>query len=465
MNKSFFILYMLAVPVILLGQKNVIPAIQTQMLGIQLPEGSKQDKRLLSVAAAGSFLSTSSEYKNLEFTPVEVYSIPIASGFNIEIVRTNLLANGYNVKFDNGDNKLLWFSRNNNNWLVYLSQEANETNIYIGKATGKFPADFDNSGSPLIPGTSTAIGNLQKTVNPDNGSAIIPPAKQENKPVQSSSSNGNFQYSTSNFDDGWVSTIQKDWVLVEKGNARVYLFYAVPYNADNFSGTGVMDRDYYWDNYISGQFQTAAKQYNDAGEFVSSLKPKYVEGRGTDPVTGSPVFVAMALSVAPNSARMTVAAYPDEASFRQAFPKSNDNFTSDLTSMSRYNKFAIGANDFVGTWQNGNTSTLQWAYETPSGYEGYAGMTVAATSDEFTFNADNTYSSIHNGATGAVGAMSTYQQNYKGTSTVSNWNMVLTNRWQGQTYNFDAYYEAIKGGRLLYLNDNGGSKFQLVKVK
>ena len=455
---------MLAVPVTLPGQKNVITVTQTQMLGIKLPEGSKQDKRLLSVAAAGSFLSTSSEYKNLEFTPVEVYSIPIASGFNLESVRTNLIANGYNVKFDNGDKKLLWSSRENNNWLVYLSNEANETNIYIGKATGKYP-DSDRFVSSQNSGTSPANGNLEKTVNPGSGSAIIPPTKQESKPVQTSSSNGNFQFSTSNFDDGWVATIQKEWILVEKENARVYLFYAVPYNADNFSGTGVMDRDYYWDNYISKQFHITTKQYNDAGEFVSSLQPKYVEGIGTDPVTGSPVFVAMTLSVAPNSAQMTIAAYPDEASFRKTFPKANDKFTSDLTAMSRYNKFAIGANDFVGTWQDGNTSTLQWAYETPSGYEGYAGMTVAATSAEFTFNADNTYSSIHNGATGAVGAMSTYQQKYKGTSTVSNWNMVLTNRWQGQTYNFEAYYKAVKGGRLLYLNDNAGSKFQLVKVK
>jgi len=162
---------------------------------------------------------------------------------------------------------------------------------------------------------------------------------------------------------------------------------------------------------------------------------------------------------------MTVASFPDEASFRQAFPKANDQYVSDLTEMSRYNKFAIGSNDVFGTWQNGNTSTMQWAYETPSGYEGYAGMTVAATSASFTFNADATYSSIHNGATGAVGAMSTFHQEYKGKNTITNWNMLLTNRWQGETQSFDASFTAIRGGRVLKLNNGAGQEYNLVKVK
>jgi hypothetical protein len=284
---------------------------------------------------------------------------------------------------------------------------------------------------------------------------------EKTNPTMASQVSG-YTFTTSNFDDGWTSTIKKEYVLVEKGNAKIYLFYAIPYNADNFSGTGVMDRDYYWDNYVAGQFRTTSKQYNDVGEFISSFLPKYVEGRGTDPVSGIPAFVAMILSVAPNSAQLTVASFPDETSFRQAFPKANDKFTSDLAGMSRYNKFAIGNNDIAGTWQSGGSQMTQW-YDAITG--AYAGATIASSSAIFSFYNNGSYSSIQNGATGAVGAMNTFQQEYKGTCTVSNWNIVLTNRYQGKTHNFDAHYQAVRGGRLLYLNNNAGESYLLVRIR
>ena len=289
--------------------------------------------------------------------------------------------------------------------------------------------------------------------------AVMPPAQQNST---TDSRGSGFTFTTSNFDDGWISAIQKDWVLVTRGNARVYLYYAVPYNSSDFSGTGLRARDYYWDNYVAPLFKTTTKQYNDAGEFISSFQPEYVEGIGTDIITGRSAFIAMRLSIGPNTGLLTVASFPDEATFRQVFPNANGKYTSDLTDMSRYNKFAVAATDVTGTWQDGGTQMTQW-YNSITGE--YAGATFAATSANFTFFSDGSYKSIHNGATGAVGAMSTFQQEYKGAATVSNWNIVLTNRWEGKTYNFDAHFQAVRGGRLLYLNDNTGQKYLLVKIK
>ncbi len=303
----------------------------------------------------------------------------------------------------------------------------------------------------------------QKYIDKDLVTAGESPTPRESNTQQTVPSQpSGFTYTISNFDDGWNSTIQKEYVLVEKGNARVYLFYAVPYNSDNFSGTGLMDRDYYWDNYVALHFYTTTKQYNDAGEYISSFLPKYVEGWGVDPVSNETVFIAMTLSVSPNSAQLTVASFPDEASFRQAFPKANDRFASDLAGMVRYNKFAIGKDDFIGTWQSGGSQMTQW-YDAITG--AYTGATVASSSATFHFYSGGSYSSIHNGATGAVGAMNTFQQEYKGTWNGSNWNMVLTDRYQGKTYNFDAHYQAVRGGRLLYLNNNAGENYLLVRTK
>lgn len=358
------------------------------------------------------------------------------------------------------------FQYNNQNHAIVLNMLVNNktkmSNVFISN-TVAYQTDFEDFGSSLdFSGKKQSVIVQESTAKTENnaaGTVSMNEAKQQTK-VINMNQNG-YTFSASNFDDGWVSHIQNDWVLVERNNCKVYLCFAVPYNSDHFTGTGVMDRDYYWDNYVAQQFKFTTKQYKDDGEFISSLKPKYVEGWGTDPETGEIRFIAMTLSVAPNTAKITVASFPDEDSFRRTFPNANGKFTSDLTEMSRYNKFAIGINDLSGTWQSGGSQMQQW-YDGITG--AYAGATMAASSATFTFSNSGTYTSIHNGATGAVGAMNTFQQEYKGTSAISNWNIELTNRYQGETGNFDAHFQAVKGGRLFYLNNNAGENYLLVKI-
>lgn len=272
---------------------------------------------------------------------------------------------------------------------------------------------------------------------------------------------GRFAFDRSTFDDGWVASIEADWVKVEKGDVTVYLYFVVPYDSSIFSGTGVIDRDYYWDNYVAKQFRINSKEYRDDGEVVAALRPPYVEGAGVDRQSGKRRFVAMHLGISPNAAMLTVASAPDEAALRRAFPKANDRWASDLAAMSRYNKFAVGAKDLVGTWQSGGSQTLQW-YDARTG--AYAGATFAASSATFTFAADGSYRSVHNGATGAVGAMNTFQQTYKGTYRVANWSVTATKRFEGRTDTFDAHLQVVRGGRLLFLDDQRGGSYLLVRT-
>ncbi|MGQ0739282.1 MAG: hypothetical protein ACT4OJ_09505 [Bacteroidota bacterium] len=271
-----------------------------------------------------------------------------------------------------------------------------------------------------------------------------------------------YAFTTTNFDDGWNSTVQKDWVEVTKGNIKVYLWYALPYNASDFSGTGLVERDYYWDNHVSKYFTIQTKQYQDNGEYIGSLKPRYVEGWAKNKQTGEKVFIAMRLSIAPNAAYIVIAAAPDESSIRNQFPKANDKYTSDLAAMDSYNKFAVGKNDLTGTWvSGGNGAMLTW-YSTTTGNN--VGSTAVAKSDVFRFSTGASYSSTHNGATGWVGSMNTYQQEYKGTYTVTDWTVTATNRWDKKTEKFDAWFEIVRGGRVLHL-DTPGIKYTLFKEK
>jgi len=271
-----------------------------------------------------------------------------------------------------------------------------------------------------------------------------------------------FQFVESNFDDGWKATVQTDWVVVEKGAIRVYLYYALPYDVSRFSGTGVMERDYYWREIVAKTFKTRQAAYRDNGEVVSSFKPPYVEGWGADPSTGDRRFVAMTLGIAPNVAMLTVATAPSEQALLQAFPKANDRWGSDLAAMSRYNKFAVGPADVLGTWQSGGSQAAHW-YDSVTG--AYAGATVAASSATFVFEKGGKYRSVHNGATGAVGAMSTFQQEYRGTYKVANYAITATHRFEGRTDVFDAHFQAVRGGRLLALDDRRGGSYLLVRTK
>ena len=59
-----------------------------------------------------------------------------------------------------------------------------------------------------------------------------------------------------------------------------------------------------------------------------------------------------------------------------------------LTKMATYNKFAIGATDFNGTWTSDFTG-LQHLYNTYTG--NYVGMNMHQSSQTFQFGAGNTY--------------------------------------------------------------------------
>lgn len=378
----------------------------------------------------------------------EVYTIP-GDTYDLNALKKALATLGYSLDPLPSDDKIYLANGNGQKFMVYYSKESGWSDLYI--------ASCIPGAEPGPVPSASGSGQTAGIAPPVNDPATTPPA-----PVQASAGISGFQFNTSNFDDGWVARIEPEWVIVENGNARVYLFFVLPYNSDKFSGTGMVDRDYYWDDHVARIFSATGKRYKDDGEFVSALQPKYVEGNGIDPKTGDPCFIAMHLAVGVNAAMITVASFPDEQSFRQQFPRANDRYTSDLAAMSRYNKFAIGPRDLPGTWQSGGTQMTQW-YDARTG--AYAGATLAATSATFIFMDKGRYESIHNGATGAVGAMNSFQQEYKGTYSVTNWEITATGRYEGRTDKFDAHLQAVRGGRLLFLNDNKGGKYLLVKVR
>lgn len=296
----------------------------------------------------------------------------------------------------------------------------------------------DGDGKPITTVAQNSMPNNQSTVQPVRASG--------------------FTFSVTNWDDGWVSTIENDKVVVTKGMNRVHLYYPIAYN-DVSRNAG---RDFYWDNYLTKEFRVLSKQYRDHGEVISSFQAPYIEGTAIDPKTGKNCFLAMYVSSSNGNMFPVVAVMADEATLRKTFPNAEKQFDSELPGMSRYNRFAVALNDIVGKWSGGGSAAANY-YNAYTG--AYAGMGAVAMSDKFEFFANGDYVSKHQGASGMVGSMSTYSQEYKGKATVSNWEIVLPNRWEGKTSKFSAWFEAVRGGRILNLQDMqySGMKYNLVK--
>ncbi|MEZ4771983.1 MAG: hypothetical protein R3D00_02295 [Bacteroidia bacterium] len=448
MNTKSLVLLTLAVAMFIgaKAQQKVVPASSSALTGMTLPAGSKKDNRMISEIAAKVLLEMETKKVDASIQTVEVFILPpsLTSGFHLEKLMKQLSALGWNIAPAGSDEKYFWLQKGAKNIIAYFSFEQNTTDIYLGE-TDFAPEDIS---------TNDAIKDDEKASN-DN---IITP------PSAPTTNTAGYTFSTTNFDDGWTSVIKNDWVEVSKGNMQVYLLFPLPFDVSKFSGTGLRARDFYWDNHVTQYFTIQTKHYRDDNEVIASLQPDYVEGWAIDKQTGKKRFIAMRLSIVPNSAYLVIASAENESSLYKQFPAANDKYKSDLADMSRYNKFAVATRDIQGRWQNGNTSTAHWYYVTPGGYEGYAGMTLVASSATFNFNPGGNYTSIHNGASGSVGNMTTFQQEYKGAYTVTDWSVTATNRWQGKTDHFEAWFVAVRGGRVLWLKD-GGMEYSLVKTK
>ncbi|MEO6539397.1 MAG: hypothetical protein ABIN74_00345, partial [Ferruginibacter sp.] len=70
---------------------------------------------------------------------------------------------------------------------------------------------------------------------------------------------GGFTFTTTNFDDGWTSTVQEDWVQVTKGNIKVLIHYPNK-KADAYNSVVMEGLKNAWDVLV-------APRYSSAGNF------------------------------------------------------------------------------------------------------------------------------------------------------------------------------------------------------
>ncbi len=291
-----------------------------------------------------------------------------------------------------------------------------------------------------------SANNLQIEL-PGNVTAV----KKEEVQKQLPSVKKGFAFTTTNFDDGWNSTVKEDWVEVTKGNMKVLLHYtnAVTgkYYPDSDEGINAA-----WNNLV-------APRYNDLQNYRAWYsayilpRPYVIAANVTDKQSGKKVYVV--LFQKGNTGWIEIIS-PDKNTFINNFGV--DNTTLDhnpdsklfasLEKLATYNKFAIAATDLKGKWSDKFSASF-FNYNRSDGQ--YTGTNTIAIVINFNFTSATAYNwdgySTNNAH--SAGAAKTFKT--KGSFKMNdNWQIHFSDI-QGKPKTYNAYFSCYKGGRILWL--------------
>lgn len=260
--------------------------------------------------------------------------------------------------------------------------------------------------------------------------------------------------STTNFDDGWVAKVLPDYVKLSKAGTELRLHY-IDKMLDDARPNTIDAPEYYWSKYVEPYFTVSNPQKWSGVQYPVIY---HLQGNAVEKATGRQCYVAIKI-VYSGGARPIVVITPDQNSYQQQFPHPNA-----IDPMTNANRFAITANDIIGTWKGSGGGGVEY-YNAYSGT--YAGMSAISSTDEFTFNSDGTYSSMYRSANMNNGGTQFGGQDFKGPFSVTDWSISASNRYKGKTTTYKAQLIAVKGGYLLYMEDadNPSMNYTLFKTK
>lgn len=294
--------------------------------------------------------------------------------------------------------------------------------------------------------------------NPD----ILQEASEDNKSatIVASESNDAFHFNSTKWDDGWVSAVEDNWVEVFKKNIRILVHYPDA-KADAYNSILRDGLQNAWNILVAPRYTSLQNVSFKPIQSFESIA--FAEADGIEKKSGKTVHIVLFKKHYSNgSGRYLEIITADKFSFETEFGAyHNDEFGWDKISAMQYrNKFAVASGDLSGKWSASDYASLSFYYVNTGGY---AGATVTSISHEFVFRNNGTYESDQAGASGTVGNQQFSRQVYKGSFSANNWEMELTNRFQGAKEKYNCYFEAIKSGRILVMTDKNGSVYSLVK--
>lgn len=302
-------------------------------------------------------------------------------------------------------------------------------------------SETDSKG--YLPAIRNFVGSMK--LRPANGNANAPANPAPAGP-------SGFQFISVTYDDGWISTVQQDWVAVTKGNLTVLLHY--PKEGTIFPADPEPLIRAAWNILV-------APRYSNLRDFTVAPSLNFEWNRGyiaaataTDNATGQEKYVVLFR----RSDGWLEFIAPDQPTFQQEFKvdvgaitfHSSSDIWPPLDNMSGYNKFPVAASDLRGTWEDGFSSTA-FVYHANSG--GFAGSQTTASFRQFIFGPTQTYHWSIIATNSSAGQTHVARAKSSGSfRMLNNWQAHFSDL-EGQPKTYDVYFSATKGGRILWMRD------------
>lgn len=270
---------------------------------------------------------------------------------------------------------------------------------------------------------------------------------------QPTSRSHNFAKQTTKFDDGWVATALNDYVQLQRNGAEIRLFYVNKQWDDSRLNT-VEPNDHFWAKTVAPYFNVSNVQKWSGVEYPVIY---FQQADVVDKQTGKRYFLAMKI-VFQGGANVITAIYPNRAAYERDFKHPNS-----LDPMLNANRFAVTAQDLVGTWASG-ASGGGFDYYGVAGT--YIGSSSLSQDNEFVFNANGSYQHTYKSANLNMGSSQFARIDYKGRFSASDWEIAATNHYNGTTAKFATQIVAVRNGYLLVMTDKRNNlNYTLFKKK
>jgi hypothetical protein len=266
-----------------------------------------------------------------------------------------------------------------------------------------------------------------------------------------------YTFTTTNFDDGWNSTVQEDWVEVTKGNIKVLVHYPNK-SADAYNSVLLDGLKNAWNVLVAPKYSSATNM--EFKPLYSWQSIEFAEADMTEKITGKNVHVVFfKKNYSGGNGKYLEFITSDKYAFEKEFGPYSIEALADswdkMAAMANYNKFAVAASDLKGKWTSNFTGMTQYV----NAYTGAsAGANTHASNENFEFASGNTYKWDLGVASGFVG-------NIKFQSVKSTGKFTVPNNWQinfsdieGKPKTYNAHFTCIKGARVLWIGDTGFGK-------
>jgi hypothetical protein len=292
---------------------------------------------------------------------------------------------------------------------------------------------------------------------------IINTATNPVKPQQSKTKAvpDGFAFTTTNFDNGWTSTVQEDWVEVTKGNIKVLIHYPNK-KADAYNSVLLDGLKNAWDILVAPRYSSASNmEFKSSGSWESI---EFAQADMVEKITGKTVHVVFfKKNFSSGAGKYIEFITPDKKTFEQEFgtyENASANFGTGpgwdkMANMATYNKFAVAASDLSGKWTNDFSGAIQYV----NAYTGFdAGMDTHASNENFQFGTGNVYKWDLGVASGPVGNIKFQSVKSSGKfSMIGNWQVRLSDI-EGRPRTYNVYFSCIKGLRILWLDNKAFAK-------